>query len=119
MRLTDGGAEGALWRVPRLLGLPHLQSRQADELGGRLPDRGQLVQRRTKRGRLFYGCNRYPDCQYTLWSKPVPMPCPECQAPFLVEQGGARKGKVLRCVREGCGYESPVEGAVAQPGDSA
>jgi DNA topoisomerase-1 len=80
---------------------------------------GQLVQRRTKRGRLFYGCNRYPDCQYTLWSKPVPMPCPECQAPFLVEQGGARKGKVLRCVREGCSYESPVEGAVAQPGDSA
>jgi DNA topoisomerase-1 len=80
---------------------------------------GQLVQRRTKRGRLFYGCNRYPDCQYTLWSKPVPMPCPECQAPFLVEQGSARKGKVLRCVREGCSYESPVEGAVAQPGDSA
>jgi DNA topoisomerase I len=70
---------------------------------------GELVQRRTKRGRLFYGCNRYPDCQYTLWSKPVPMPCPECQAPFLVEQGSARKGKSLRCIREGCGYESPVE----------
>jgi DNA topoisomerase I len=70
---------------------------------------GDLVQRRTKRGRLFYGCNRYPDCQYTLWSKPVPMPCPECQAPFLVEQGSARKGKFLRCLREGCGYESSVE----------
>jgi DNA topoisomerase-1 len=70
---------------------------------------GALVQRRTKRGRLFYGCNRYPDCQYTLWSKPVPMPCPECQAPFLVEQGNPRKGKFLRCMREGCGYESPVE----------
>jgi DNA topoisomerase I len=70
---------------------------------------GELVQRRTKRGRIFYGCNRYPDCQYTLWSKPVPMPCPECQAPFLVEQGSARKGKVLRCVREECSYESPVE----------
>ena len=70
---------------------------------------GELVQRRTKRGRMFYGCNRYPDCQYTLWSKPVPMPCPECQAPFLVEQGSVRKGKLLRCVREGCSYESPVE----------
>jgi DNA topoisomerase-1 len=70
---------------------------------------GELVQRRTKRGRMFYGCNRYPDCQYTLWSKPVPMPCPECQSPFLVEQGSARKGKVLRCMREGCGYESPLE----------
>jgi DNA topoisomerase-1 len=70
---------------------------------------GELVQRRTKRGRMFYGCNRYPDCQYTLWSKPVPLPCPECQAPFLVEQGNARKGKLLRCMRQGCGYESPVE----------
>jgi len=67
---------------------------------------GELVQRRTKRGRLFYGCNRYPTCQYTLWSKPVPLPCPKCQARFLVEQGSTRKGKVLRCVREGCGYES-------------
>ena len=70
---------------------------------------GELVQRRTKRGRMFYGCNRYPDCQFTLWSKPVPMPCPECQAPFLVEQGSVRKGKLLRCFRQECGYETPVE----------
>jgi DNA topoisomerase I len=70
---------------------------------------GELVQRRTKRGRIFYGCNRYPDCQFTLWSKPVPMPCPECQAPFLVEQGSARKGKLLRCFRQECGYEVPME----------
>ena len=70
---------------------------------------GELVQRRTKRGRAFYGCNRYPDCQFTLWSKPVPMPCPECQAPFLVEQGSARKGKFLRCFRQECGYETLME----------
>jgi DNA topoisomerase-1 len=69
---------------------------------------GELVQRGSKRG-VFYGCNRYPDCQYTLRSKPVPMPCPECQAPFLVAQGSAQKGQFLRCIREGCGYESPVE----------
>jgi DNA topoisomerase-1 len=80
---------------------------------------GDLVQRRTKRGRLFYGCSRYPDCQYTLWSKPVPIPCPHCQAPFLVEQGSARKGKTLRCIREGCGYEAPAEALAAQEGDSA
>src|SRR5919108_1065848 len=58
---------------------------------------GELVQRRTKRGRVFYGCNRYPDCQFTLRSEPLPMPCPEGQAPFLDEQGNARKGKLLRC----------------------
>jgi len=80
---------------------------------------GDLVQRRTRRGRLFYGCSRYPDCQYTLWSKPVPIPCPNCQASFLVEQGSARKGKSLRCIREGCGYESPVEALAVQEEDSA
>jgi DNA topoisomerase I len=80
---------------------------------------GDLVQRRTKRGRMFYGCNRYPDCQYTLWSKPVPVPCPNCQASFLVEQGSTRKGKFLRCMREGCGYESAAEPAAAQQSDSA
>ncbi len=71
---------------------------------------GELVQRRTKRGRVFYGCNRYPDCQYTIWSKPIPVLCPNCQAPFLVEQGSARKGRFLRCVREGCEYEAPIDG---------
>jgi DNA topoisomerase-1 len=80
---------------------------------------GDLVQRRTKRGRQFYGCSRYPDCQYTLWSKPIPTPCPQCQAPFLVEQGSARRGKTLRCMREGCGYESPLEVLSVQAGDSA
>ena len=80
---------------------------------------GDLVQRRTKRGRVFYGCSRYPDCQYTLWSKPVPVPCPNCQAPFIVEQGSARKGKSLRCIREGCGYESPAEAVSVQQDDNA
>jgi DNA topoisomerase I len=80
---------------------------------------GDLVQRRTKRGRVFYGCGRYPDCQYTLWSKPVPVRCPNCQAPFIVEQGSARKGKSLRCIREGCGYESPAEAVSVQQDDSA
>ncbi|MBI3328248.1 MAG: type I DNA topoisomerase [Nitrospinae bacterium] len=70
---------------------------------------GELVQRRTKKGRVFYGCHRYPACQYMLWSKPLPIPCPTCQARFLVEQGSARKGKRLRCVREGCGYDAPVD----------
>jgi DNA topoisomerase-1 len=80
---------------------------------------GDLVQRRTKRGRVFYGCSRYPDCQYTLWSRPVPVPCPNCQAPFMVEQGSARKGKSLRCIRQGCGYESPAEAVSVQQDDSA
>jgi DNA topoisomerase-1 len=40
---------------------------------------GELIQKRTRRGnRVFYGCNRYPDCDFTVGQRPVPEPCPEC-----------------------------------------
>ena len=57
---------------------------------------GHLVQKRTKRGRVFYGCSAYPECGYAIWDKPVPKTCPACQAGFMVE-----KGKNLVCLE--CG----------------
>ncbi|HLG73342.1 MAG TPA: type I DNA topoisomerase [Chloroflexota bacterium] len=39
---------------------------------------GELVERRSKKGRVFYGCNRYPQCDFTAWNRPLPMPCPVC-----------------------------------------
>lgn len=46
---------------------------------------GEVVQRRTKRGRIFYGCSRYPECQFTSWKRPLPQPCPKCGG-VLIEQ---------------------------------
>ena len=43
---------------------------------------GKLVPRMTKRGLRFYGCSRYPECNFLLWGKPVQQPCPECQSPL-------------------------------------
>ncbi len=40
--------------------------------------KGQVVERRSKKGRLFYGCDRYPECDYVSWDKPVAQPCPDC-----------------------------------------
>jgi DNA topoisomerase-1 len=71
-----------------------------------------LTARRTKRGRTFYGCSAYPKCDYTLWDRPVPEPCPSCHAPFLVEKRGKR-GTKLACVKAACGYER--EAQAAQP----
>ncbi len=71
-----------------------------------------LTARRTKRARTFYGCSAYPKCSFTLWDRPVPEPCPSCQAPFLVEKRGKATRK-LACIKEGCGYEREAE--VAQP----
>ncbi len=65
-------------------------------------DGGELAERVSRRGRVFYGCSNYPACAFTLWSKPVPEPCPACGAPFLLEKVSKRHGRQLRC--ETCDY---------------
>jgi DNA topoisomerase-1 len=66
---------------------------------------GEIVEKRSKRGKVFYGCNRYPDCTLAMWDKPVPKPCPICKASFLVEKTNKRKGTYLSCATKDCGYE--------------
>jgi DNA topoisomerase-1 len=73
---------------------------------------GELAQRRSKRGRTFFGCSAYPNCKFVLWQRPVPEPCPKCGAPFLTERV-ARGRTTLSCVREGCDYRREAELPVA------
>ncbi|MBD3368497.1 MAG: type I DNA topoisomerase [Candidatus Eisenbacteria bacterium] len=63
---------------------------------------GHIVQKRTKRGRVFYGCSTYPKCGYAIWDKPVSKTCPSCQAGFMVE-----KGRNLVCLE--CGERVAIE----------
>lgn len=69
---------------------------------------GTLVQRKSKRGKLFYGCTRYPDCEFASWDKPVEKPCPLCGAKFLVEKSTKKEGTFLACVNKECGYKEGV-----------
>jgi DNA topoisomerase-1 len=71
---------------------------------------GELYERRSRRGKLFYSCRRYPDCQYVVWDKPVLVPCPRCAAPFVTEKVTKRYGTVRRCVREGCEWQEQLAG---------
>ena len=66
---------------------------------------GHLVERKSKRGgRKFYGCQRYPECDYVSWYKPVATPCPECSG-LIVEK--RTKGTLLHaCTNESCGYSA-------------
>jgi len=57
---------------------------------------GEIVEKQTKKGRVFYGCNRYPECKFAVWDKPLPKQCPQCKYPFLVEKYG-RAGVYLLC----------------------
>ncbi|MGE5484302.1 MAG: type I DNA topoisomerase [Ignavibacteriales bacterium] len=74
-----------------------------------------VVVRKSKKGRRFYGCSGYPQCQFVCWDKPVKEVCPECGA-FLVEKRGKGKGLVYRCSREGCRYSrKPARRAARAP----
>jgi DNA topoisomerase-1 len=64
---------------------------------------GVIVERRTRKGRTFYGCANYPNCTYALWDKPIPEKCPQCGFPFLVEKQG-KGGVTRRCPKKECGY---------------
>jgi DNA topoisomerase-1 len=73
---------------------------------------GQLVERRSRKGRTFYGCSAYPACSFVVWQRPVAEPCPKCGATFLTERV-ARGRQVRTCVREGCDYKQEEEITVA------
>ncbi|CAN5861973.1 type I DNA topoisomerase [soil metagenome] len=67
-------------------------------------DAGDVVERNSKRGKVFYGCANYPDCDFTLWNRPIAEACPECKAPFLVEKITKKHGRQLVCNNEECSY---------------
>ena len=70
---------------------------------------GELIERRSKRGKVFYGCSKYPACDFVVWNRPVPEPCPQCGAPFLLEKSTKREGLVHYCNEESCDYKVTVE----------
>jgi len=50
-----------------------------EKIGVKCPkDGGDLVERKTRKGRIFYGCANYPKCDFTTWKRPLPLPCPQC-----------------------------------------
>ncbi len=58
---------------------------------------GQIVQKRTKKGKVFYGCNRYPKCKFATWNEPVARPCPNCDSPYLERKQKRDGNTVLIC----------------------
>ncbi len=65
---------------------------------------GEIVERRSKRGKTFYGCNRYPDCDFVAWGKPLAEKCPECGSSYLIEKY-LKAGPVAQCPNSECKYK--------------
>ncbi|MBV9745495.1 MAG: type I DNA topoisomerase [Acidobacteriia bacterium] len=73
---------------------------------------GEVVERRSRRGKTFYGCNRWPECNFVAWGKPVPEKCPECGSPYMIEKW-LKSGTVWQCPNRECKHKQeapqPVE----------
>ena len=64
---------------------------------------GEIVERKSKTKRIFFGCNQYPECDFVSWDKPIARPCPKCSA-LLVEKK-LKKGVQIQCTNSDCDYE--------------
>ena len=75
------------------------------EIGVSCPDCGNpLVVRRTKRGRIFYGCSDYPDCKFVSWNKPSGKSCPQCGSFMVIKNSKGKEYEV--CSNKECGYKA-------------
>jgi DNA topoisomerase-1 len=85
-------------------------------IGVKCPDcsEGEIIERRSKKGKTFYGCNRYPDCKFVAWGKPVPEKCPECGSPYMVEKW-LKAGPVWQCPNAECKHKQPAPEQQPQP----
>jgi len=91
---------------------PACKSTMAISIGVKCPEKncsGYLTEKRTKKGKSFFGCSTYPKCTFAIWERPVPEACPNCAAPFLVEKYSRGKGSYRACLNKECGYKSTIE----------
>jgi DNA topoisomerase-1 len=75
---------------------------------------GEVVERRSKRGKTFYGCSRYPDCDFVAWGKPIPEKCPECGGSYLVEKF-LKAGPIAQCPNPECKFKKPLPRLAPEP----
>jgi len=91
-------------------GFPNCRNTKAivESTGIRCPKcEGELIVRKTKKGRKFYGCNKYPECSFVSWDEPVAEKCPECGS--LMVKKYTKKGFEYKCTNEACGYKRAEE----------
>jgi DNA topoisomerase-1 len=70
---------------------------------------GEVVERKSRRGKIFFGCSNYPDCDFVLWNRPHAEKCPSCGAPYLIEKTTKKHGRRLLCNNEDCDYARSEE----------
>jgi len=78
------------------------------ETGVKCPqcETGEIIERKSKKNRIFYGCTRYPECDFVSWDKPIARPCPKCSS-MLVEKKRKKQGVSVVCTK--CDYQEEAD----------
>ena len=97
--------QGRFGEFTACTGYPECKYVKQELTGVKCPkDGGDIAVRKSRRGKVFYGCVNYPKCDFTVWNKPLPEPCPKCGWQFLTEKITKRHGRQLVCANEDCDY---------------
>jgi DNA topoisomerase-1 len=85
----------------------YIKKKEAKKIGLTCPEcnEGDVVERKGRWGRSFYGCTRYPECKFTVYHRPLAEACPDCGRPYLVEKETKKEGRVVFCNNEECHYK--------------
>ncbi len=88
-------------------GYPKCKNIRATGTGVKCPENGcdgEIIQKISKRGKVFYSCSRYPKCTFALWDRPVNESCPDCGSPYLLERETKKGGRHLKCPNKECSF---------------
>jgi DNA topoisomerase-1 len=72
-------------------------------------DGGEIVEKKSKKGRVFWSCSNWPECKFASWHKPLPEKCPECGSAYLVERKDRSGKTIVSCPERSCGYQQIQE----------
>lgn len=90
----------------------HIESlEKPKEVGVQCPEckQGDMVSRKSRYGKIFYSCSRYPNCKYAVWNEPVKKKCPDCKWPVLTIKVTKRRGTEHACPQKECGYTKSIK----------
>jgi DNA topoisomerase-1 len=104
--VVKNGRHGRFLACP---GYPECKTVKPYKTGVKCPDcgTGDIVERTSKRGKLFFSCSNYPECKYSVWNRPVPRPCPKCGGKFLILRE-TQKRTAYVCPNKECKFSETV-----------
>ena len=102
---------GRFGRFLACSGYPECKNSKPISIGVACPECkvGYLSERRSKRGKIFFGCQRYPECRFAAWDRPLPETCPSCGSAYLLQKYSKKDGPYIGCPNKECSYRRSVD----------